>query len=152
MKRTHWWIAAALAATLGCSRQPANPNEELPANNPNEADFPGAPGSSVPAPAPVAGGGGGGPPMGNGAGLPSNYPGMENYKKGTADNKAEATKPADESKPEPKADKEAAPKQESKDELKPAAPTDELKPAAPANEPKPAAPKAEPKEAAPKGQ
>jgi hypothetical protein len=138
MKRTHWWIAAALAATMGCSRQPANPNEELPANNPNEANFPGAPGSNVPAPTPVAGGGGGGPPMGNGAGLPSNYPGMENHRKGTAENKAEATKPADESKPEAKGE-EPAPKQEPKE-------------AAPADASKPAAPKSEPKEEAPKGQ
>jgi hypothetical protein len=139
MKHTHWWIAAALAATVGCSQQPANNQTEADSSiNPNEADFPGAPGSSVPAPAPVPGGSGGGPPMGNGGGLPSNYPGMDRFKKATSKTNAEEAKPADESKPEPKADKEAAPKQEPKE-------------AAPADESKPAAPKADPKDAAPKG-
>jgi hypothetical protein len=71
MPRSLWWIASVLLMTLGCGK-------DQPTTNPNEADFPGAPGSRVPAPTPPSGGGGGfGGGSASGGNLPSTYPGME---------------------------------------------------------------------------
>jgi hypothetical protein len=103
MKRTRWWIATALATTVGCGQQP----------NPNEANFPGAPNSSAPAPPappPDSGSGLPGSPRGDGSSLPSTYPGMDAHRQGTAQDKAEETKPAGESKSQPKIEEAATKK------------------------------------------
>src|SRR5258705_11401892 len=97
MKRTRWWIATALATTVGCGQQPGY--------NSNEANFPGAPNSSVPAPPappPDSGSALPGSPKGGASSLPSTYPGLDAYRQGTAQDKAEETKPAGESKSRPK--------------------------------------------------
>ncbi len=72
MRRTHRWIAASLVAAAGCSGS---------GENPNEAKFPGAPGSSVPAPAGQPSSGSGASPKGLTDDLPSNYPGMDKKQK-----------------------------------------------------------------------
>ena len=94
-KHAPWWIAGAFAALIGCG----------PTTNPNEADFPGAPGSRVPAPTPTptpeasqSGGGGSRMGPGDGGGLPSTYPGITDLGKTSKDGtKADPAKTSDES-------------------------------------------------------
>lgn len=115
MKPRHWLFAAALVTFMGCD-----------SSNPNEADFPGAPGSRVPAPPPAPAGG---MSKGNTGALPSNYPGLEKLRKDVVKKADEAPRPAeadkaparDEARPAPAKEKEAA---------KPAAPGDQARPAA----------------------
>jgi hypothetical protein len=100
MKRTRWWIATALATTVGCGQQPGD--------NSNEANFPGVPNSSAPRP----GSGSSLPesPKGGASSLPSTYPGLDAYRQGTAQDTAEETKPAGESKSQPKIEEAATEK------------------------------------------
>lgn len=93
MWKSHWWVAAALVAAPGCA--------DFSGNNPNEANFPGAPGSSVPAPPQSKDAESAGPPMGGAGSMPSSYPGRDALKKAdepAPKDKAEAAKP-DEAKP-----------------------------------------------------
>lgn len=107
MKPRHWWAAAALAMLVGCGESDVNPNE---------IDFPGAPGSRVPAPPTPpkeqgGGGGGGGMASGDGSGLPSSYPGIEKVRadKKAADASPDSGKEAPPAKPEaPKPDAPAS--------------------------------------------
>jgi len=109
MRPRHWWIAAALVTFLGCN-----------SSNPNEADFPGATGSRVPAPKPApAGAGGGAMAKGGAGGLPSSYPGIEKLRQDTQKKSGEAPRPAEAARPP------------ASDEAKPPTPGDEAKPAAP---------------------
>jgi hypothetical protein len=100
MRRTHWWLAAALAATVGCTAETAD--------NPNQAS-PAAP--SAPAPTSSTGGTPNtiAPKLGSES-MPSDYPGMEKLKKGTAKDESTPSKAADEPKTPSKSEKDAAPK------------------------------------------
>lgn len=91
MRRTHWWSAAALAATVGCTAETTN--------TPNEA---GSAAPSAPAPTSPTGGSPGSmaPKLGSES-MPSDYPGMDKLKKGAA---------KDESKTPSKSETDAAPK------------------------------------------
>jgi hypothetical protein len=118
MKRTPWWIAAAFAASMGCSST----------ENPNEKDFPGAKGSTVPAPK-AGEKGSGGMSSGDGKNLPSNYPAPVLVKKGAPKGapkdvpSADPAKTAEESKtPPPKPEAKDVPKAETKDAPKAAEP------------------------------
>jgi hypothetical protein len=133
MKRRLLWSLAVIGA-LGCGSSGVNPNE---------ANFPGAAGSSVPLPpgAPEKSKGGGSP-MGGPGSLPAGYPGMSKMAgKGATDETKEPAKDA-----EPKAD-EAAAKAEEKAAEEPR-PDAGAAPEAPKAEEKAAEPKAE--EATPK--
>jgi hypothetical protein len=106
MKRTSCWVAVALAATVGCGSQ----------GNPNEENFPGAPGSSVPAPSTASGSS---DSSGTGGSLPGSYPGMQKAEEPPKDKaKTEEAKPADETKAQPKAE-EAAPNKDDSKEVAP---------------------------------
>ena len=118
MKPRHWWFATALVAFMGCD-----------SSNPNEANFPGAPGSRVPAPPPAPAGAGGGMSKSGVGGLPGNYPGMEKYQKNAAKKADEAPKAAEAAKAPAKDDAKPAPAL-AKEAAKPAAPEDAAKPAA----------------------
>ncbi len=121
MRHTPWWIAAAFAASVGCDGT---------ATNPNEVDFPGAPGSRVAAPkaVEVEGGGGGGMSQGNGAGLPSNYPGLEKFREGAPKDDNPKDKPEEAEAPATKPDAGAAPGTEPKGTPKPAEPKTDAPP------------------------
>lgn len=114
MRRTPWWIAAAFTVSVGCDGGPST--------NPNEADFPGAPGSRAATPKAVegaGGGGGGGMSSGDGSGLPSNYPGM-----GAPKDDIPKANPEEAEAPAPKLDAGAAPGAEPQETPKPTEPTE----------------------------
>ncbi len=90
MKRASWWAAGACLAMVGCGSRD-------PKFNPNEKDFPGAPGSSVPAPPAQEKSAGGGD-----VSLPSSYPGIDQKPAKAADAEAPKDAPKAETKAEKK--------------------------------------------------
>lgn len=128
MKRVLVGMAGLLLVTAGCGGSGANPNEET---------FPGAPGSTVAAPTSGPTTKGGTDLSGGAGGLPSSYPGVEQFKKGQPTT-AEAK--SDEAKEEATKSEETRTGEAKSEEPKPeTAPAEEPK----AEEPKPEEPKTE---------